>query len=1030
MVDCLAPDQGLAAARSIESLIVMDETGKKAEGTTTVAFDIDTTDSQDVADRSYFKALRRGDSLRFGSLSAKVTKESANAQAAAPAQPVKAQATDAKSPIPAAAAAPTAPWDQCTPNLAAEKSEPALHYTIGQVRSQTDGALKTVFAIQCKPKEKEKPRYLLTATQLFAVLDPVLPDPMQFLVVDLDDPRLPVIFHTNPYRAGTENFADRIEDSAGGVAALRTLGAADGCKGTQGSRAPERRAPLHFAARYDGAMTEFAAMPLACARWAVLVFAARNTIDTVAATTATRSILGWLSIALLTIVGGGLAMIVFRPGLWRDLWPDEADHVVYFMLRDRLQLAAIMLASFVALAAQGALPAWLAGLAALGLWWGSVAWFIRELSRRPQTAKALSPGTERNYTQICLAMLLALSVIPMAAAWIDSRILSRELADTSRATAARVALDDRAEHLRSVLGTSPLRAESESVPIPEGLPGQATRDGRPISAQTYTSAAAITFARALAASQLYLPEPDFLRCAGDGIPGLWLCLHASADRPNQPKTLALVPGRTSWHMSIRAWSLIGFIAAAAAAIIVIAVKLGLEAMMGFGVPLGAVKLQRFDAQKIPKRTLLVGPPTPVRLFFAGKNELWNADLADLFLATPNADLTDDKTKATFLKELDTKRTKCNPPAIGKPGILRRLFNRVPAAPPPAPHAAAEAGLRLIVVGLSLILRDSARRRAALKFLESADRALEEKKLAGIVIISDFSPLERILDAFDNEEPGDAGAPSAREELRWARLFQRFHTKQFSPIEKVKLEDKKIRVLIDKRDRITNADEHATHALIQELRWLPASIIESLTSRSPDLYRLARMLKGQQGSARVQSWFPTDAWLYQAAYTRPVLNWAKRQKMPSPAAAIDYLRTTLIEYYEQCWAAATLSERVVLEAIARGQFVNMKKAIALQALVRRGLVILDPAPRLMNRSFAQFVLQVQRPDSLRKWREKQPKSGWVVARAPVLATILAGGVFLSVGSAQSGQQLSALLALLAAGGPTLIGLAHRVVRPPA
>ena len=418
--------------------------------------------------------------------------------------------------------------------------------------------------------------------------------------------------------------------------------------------------------------------------------------------------------------------------------------------------------------------------------------------------------------------------------------------------------------------------------------------------------------------------------------------------------------------------------------------------MGFGVPLGAVKLHPFEADKIPARTLLVAPPTPVRRFFGWKSQSWKLDLADLLLATQDNELTDNRTKAHFEALLAAEVDRRDQGDGVKP-------------------------FRLIVVGLSLVLRDPARRRAALKLLEGADRALEAERLSGVVIISDFSPLERILDAFDNEESGDGSKVTAREELRWARVFQRFHTKQFSPVEKVDMQDPRIVDLAAKRPMAVNGADHGTYALIQELRWLPATIIDSLTSNPPPIDELVDKRHGKV-------WFPAEWDQYRKAYTGRIFDWASEQQMPSPAAAIDFLRTTLIEHYEQCWAAATLSERVVLDAIAKGHFVNMHKAIALQSLVRRGLVILDPAPRLMNRSFAQFVLQIERPDTLREWRRRQPRSGWLAARLPVLFAVLAGGVFIAVGSSESGQQISALFALLAAGGPTLATIIHRAVKP--
>ena len=966
----------LPTVGSMASLIVLGPDGSRDPGASMVAFTADTINRLDVGGRDSFQALRRGETREF-----KID------------APVAAQ--------------PKFPLLGCDPVLDSGGGGQEMRYTLGQVRSQTDGTAKTVFALMCNPasaaaapapnagdgvgaeptlpddKDATSTRSeqsLLTSTQLYAFLAPVIPDPLRFLVVDLDDPQLPVIFHHNPYRAGTENFADRIEGGANQLAAIRSMGASGATR------------PVQFSLRYDGAMTDFAAMPLGHANWAVLVYAPRDEVDIVAATTAARAIVDWLSIALLTIVTGGLLMMGFKPELWRDLWPDEADHKIYAGARNRLLIAAILVFGLVLEAAIGASPAWFGGLAALLFWWVGVAWFIWTLSQKPQTAKALSPLTERNYATLCQSMLLCISVIPMLAAWTDARTLSRELADTRRAAAAVRAIEERADRLVPVLRSSPLGADGATSKVPQGLPEMHDSDFA-----TARASAAVTFARALSSTQSYLPEPNFRQCAVPEASRSWLCLDNFAQGRSQlPKTIALVRQRTDWDLPLLTWFGVAVAFAIVVAMVRFAVEHGLKAMMGFGVPLGAVKLRPFEADKIPARTLLVAPPTPVRRFFGWKSRSWKLDLADLLLATQDNELTDNRTKAQFEALLAAELDRRDEDGGVKP-------------------------FRLIIVGLSLVLRDPARRRAALKLLEGADRAVESERLSGVVVISDFSPLERILDAFDNES-GDGSKATAREELRWARLFQRFHTKQFSPVEKVDMQDARIRALISKRPMAAYGADYGTYALVQELRWLPATIIDSLTSDPPPPDELT----GKKHNGKV--WFPAQSDTYRKAYTGRVFEWASEQQMPSPAAAIDYLRTTLIEHYEQCWAAAALSERVVLDAIARGHFVNMHKAIALQSLVRRGLVILDPAPRLMNRSFAQFVLQIERPDTLREWRARQPRSSWLAARLPVLFAVIAGGVFLAVGSAESGQQLSALFAVLAAGGPTLASLVHRAVRP--
>lgn len=48
--------------------------------------------------------------------------------------------------------------------------------------------------------------------------------------------------------------------------------------------------------------------------------------------------------------------------------------------------------------------------------------------------------------------------------------------------------------------------------------------------------------------------------------------------------------------------------------------------------------------------------------------------------------------------------------------------------------------------------------------------------------------------------------------------------------------------------------------------------------------------------------------------------------------------------------------------------------------------MDEPPGCMSQSFARFVLQAERADTLAEWRDKQPRSGWMSARLLLLLAI--------------------------------------------
>ena len=114
-------------------------------------------------------------------------------------------------------------------------------------------------------------------------------------------------------------------------------------------------------------------------------------------------------------------------------------------------------------------------------------------------------------------------------------------------------------------------------------------------------------------------------------------------------------------------------------------------------------------------------------------------------------------------------------------------------------------------------------------------------------------------------------------------------------------------------------------------------------------------------------------------------------------------------------------------MAFDRLVDLTTALAFISLVRRGLVVLDPEPRLMNQSFTMFVRQAEKLDTITDWENELPSGAWAKARLPILATIGAIGVAAVVFAIWSGQQLTALIPLLAAGAPALFATLSRMVR---
>ena len=112
--------------------------------------------------------------------------------------------------------------------------------------------------------------------------------------------------------------------------------------------------------------------------------------------------------------------------------------------------------------------------------------------------------------------------------------------------------------------------------------------------------------------------------------------------------------------------------------------------------------------------------------------------------------------------------------------------------------------------------------------------------------------------------------------------------------------------------------------------------------------------------------------------------------------IDYFSTIFIEHYQLIWSSSSHAERLIMFHLAHGRLLSLARAHAVRTLVRRGLMTLDPKPRLFNRSFAQFVRNVEKPETLQRWRDAVPAAAWSRAQVPILLMLgrrtgRAGGV---------------------------------------
>jgi hypothetical protein len=326
----------------------------------------------------------------------------------------------------------------------------------------------------------------------------------------------------------------------------------------------------------------------------------------------------------------------------------------------------------------------------------------------------------------------------------------------------------------------------------------------------------------------------------------------------------------------------------------------------------------------------------------------------------------------------------------------------------------------------------ARRQKALGFLErlaaKVDSATRDRPHTDphLIFLAPNAPMDRILDAHEREmRVGTTTGPDpARENLRWARLFEDFATFQFRPIE---LTDGC--APDDSMAGISDDERRAIDTVFRELRWLPPDVVNGCINRE------VTDLKGNiilqkclgEGLLPMSASKATGVSPYPEIYAQPILEWALGRRFAGPEAALAHLRAQMVEHYQRLWSASTHAERLVLHHLAKHRFVNIDVTAAFGSLVRRGLVVLDPDPRLMNESFAMFVRQSEKLDPIAKLRAEVGVGPWAKAQAPVIIGITAAAGLLAALLALGDEPIRFIVPVLAAGAPVLLSTLWKSVR---
>ncbi|MEM9009275.1 MAG: hypothetical protein AAGE59_37965 [Cyanobacteria bacterium P01_F01_bin.86] len=120
------------------------------------------------------------------------------------------------------------------------------------------------------------------------------------------------------------------------------------------------------------------------------------------------------------------------------------------------------------------------------------------------------------------------------------------------------------------------------------------------------------------------------------------------------------------------------------------------------------------------------------------------------------------------------------------------------------------------------------------------------------------------------------------------------------------------------------------------------------------------------------------------------------------------------YYFSIWNSLSKEERYIVYDIAKDKFVNTNNTDGILDLLNKGILVYDHSLRLMNESFANFILsKVNSDEALEKELENRKSGSWSKASAILVLIIVALIVFISFGQLSILDDLNTLIGSLAA-----------------
>ena len=135
-------------------------------------------------------------------------------------------------------------------------------------------------------------------------------------------------------------------------------------------------------------------------------------------------------------------------------------------------------------------------------------------------------------------------------------------------------------------------------------------------------------------------------------------------------------------------------------------------------------------------------------------------------------------------------------------------------------------------------------------------------------------------------------------------------------------------------------------------------------------------------------------------------------VPAHDELIEEVHEKAFALYKLFWSACTRPEKLMLVQLAQTGLVNPLGKDTLHELIRKGLVVAEPYPDVMNESFARFLSTAASRAQIAVWEKEAGESRWLVVRNVFLILVAFTLVMIGISQNQALQTISAILTAVA------------------